>query len=103
MRDTDNMIDIREGKFEKLVHDNTAGIRKSKERMVGKAGFEAHGAGMDDGFVTHGGKRLVSMDDGYPFSKDDGSKYGKESVEGGRGGGLEDDQHGDMVDLETVG
>jgi len=103
MRDADDMVDIREGKFEKLVHDNTAGVRKSKEGMIGEAGFEAHGSSMDDGLVTHGGEGLMSMDDRYPFSEDDGSKDGKESIEGGRSGGLEDDQHGNMVDLETVG
>lgn len=103
MRDANDVVDIREGELEELVHDNTAGIRESKERMIREAGFETHGARVDDGLVAHRGEGLVSMNDRYPLPQDNCPEDRKESVECRRGSVLKDNLHGDMVNFEPVG
>lgn len=103
MRYTDNVVDIRESELQELVHDNTAWIREPKERVICEAGLEAHGARVDDGLVAHGGEGLVAMNDRDPFAQHDRSEDGEESIDSWRGGFLEDDHHGHMVYLQTVG
>jgi len=52
VRDTDDMVNIREGVLEELVGDDAAHIGKTKERVIREAGLESHGPGMENGLMT---------------------------------------------------
>jgi hypothetical protein len=54
VRHANNVINVRECELEELVHDDTAGVGESKERVICEACLESHGSSMNDGFVTHG-------------------------------------------------
>jgi hypothetical protein len=56
------MINVTECEFQKLVGQNLASIMESAKRMIGKNGEQAHGSGMNNGFMAHWGKCLVAMD-----------------------------------------
>lgn len=71
--------------------------------MIGKDSAETHGASMEDGLVTQGGKGLVSMDNIDSFPKADVTKGGEKGKDGRESGLLIDHQERDVVDLEPIG
>jgi len=46
MAHADDMVDVTEGEFQQLVGEDTGGIGKAKQTVVGEDGPQTHGPGM---------------------------------------------------------
>ena len=73
------MIHIREREAQKLVRQNAAHIRKAKERMIRKDGFESETLGMKESFMCHAGERLVCVYDLDALTNQNASQHRHQS------------------------
>jgi hypothetical protein len=78
MADAYNMVNVTQGKLEKLVGQDTSSIRKSVQRMVSEDGPQTHASSMNDGFVTQTTQTSMAMDNLDLFPYDDISEDRKE-------------------------
>jgi hypothetical protein len=102
MTDTYTMVNVAERKLEQLICQDTRGISKAKERMVGKDGPQPHGPRMQVGLVTHAAQAAVAVDNLDALANEDVAHDGEPGEDGGEGGVTVDDEEGDVVDLEAV-
>ena len=79
MAHTHHMIHIREREPQKLVGQNAADIRKAKERMIRKDGFESQTLGMKESFMRHAGERLVCVYDLDALTNQNASQHRHQS------------------------
>lgn len=52
MADTDDMIDITQGKFEQLIRKDGSSVGKSEQGVIREHGAQAHSPGMKDCLMT---------------------------------------------------
>lgn len=102
MAHANDMVNIAQAEFEQLVGKNTGSVRKSKQRVVGKDGAQAHGPGVEDGFMTQVAETGMAVDDVDALAQHNIAEHGKEGKHGWEGSGAVYDQIGYVVDLETV-
>lgn len=101
--DTDDMINIAEGELEELVGKNAGSVGETKQTVVSKDGTQAHGAGMQDSFVTQAAQTGMAVDDLNLLADDNVAEDGEEGKDSREGGLAVDDKKGHMVDLEAIG
>lgn len=82
--DTNDMVDIAQGKLEQLVGEDAGSIGKAKEGVVGEDGPDAHGAGVQGGFPTEIAERGMSVYDVDLLTDDDIPKDWEEGEDSGK-------------------
>ena len=102
MTDTHHVINIAQSKLQQLVGQNTARVRKPKQRVIRKNGAQAHRSGMQYGLMTETAQTGMPVHDLNLFPQNDVPEDGEEGEDGREGAFSIDDQEGNMIDFESV-
>ena len=103
MRHANDVVNVGQRVLEHLVHDDAAHVGEAVEGVLGEAGLEAHGAGVQDGLVAQAGRRLVAVHNVHALADKDVAKDGEEAVVRRQGRGAVQDQRREVVHLDAVG
>lgn len=103
MADTDDMVNVAQGKLEQLVGQDAPSIGEAEETVVCKDSPQAHGARMEDGLMAQATKTGMSVYNLDALADYNIAKDGEEGEDGGEGCLAIDDPEGDVVDLEAIG
>lgn len=103
MANTDDMIDVAQGKLEQFISENRAGVGKPKQGMVREDSPQTHSPGVEDRFMTETTQAGVSVDYVDLLADDDVPKNWKEGENRGHSRLAVYNKEGNVVDLESIG
>jgi hypothetical protein len=103
VRNADYVVHIAQCEFQQFVGENTRGIGEAKKTVVREASAQSHGPPMKNRFMTQTAQRGVSVDDLYPLTYHDLSKYWEEGEDSRHRRLAVYDEEGHIVNFEAVG
>lgn len=103
MANTDDVINVAQGKFEKLIGEDRSGVGKSEQGVVRENSPQAHSPCMQNRFMTETAQAGVPVHYVNLFADNDVSEYGEEGEDRRHSRLAVYDEEGNVVDLESIG
>ena len=97
------MVYVTQGELEQLVGENAGGVGEAKQTVVGEAGAQPHGAGVQDGLVAQGAQTGMAVNNLDALAQHNLAENGEEGEDRRHGRLAVDDEEGNVVHLEPVG
>jgi hypothetical protein len=103
MANTDDVINVAQGKLEQLIGEDRSGVGKSEQGVVSENSPQAHSPCMKNRFMTETAQAGVSVDYVDLFADDDVPEYGEEGEDCRHSRFAVYNEEWNVVDLESIG
>jgi len=102
MADTNDVINVTQSEFQKLVGQDAGSVCKSKERMIRKDSAQTHRPSMEDTFMTQAAEAGMTMYDLDLLSYDDVTENWEEREYSRKSGLSVYNEEWDVIDFEAI-